>query len=229
MPLEVNLVNLVDVLQKVTDVDNLGLHLGVPKHKLDKIRQDFHTTDERMREMLQWWLDHTLKPTWEKVKTALRGIGKPVLADAITRVSQCESLYEPCEVDSQRWEAILKMDQKLKILQQHSEDLEKEWKDFIQSQQMQQSDIFTPGFSHSELLNRYPQLEQEIQNHVTRSKELRGFYEKVTEHRRGLRKAATELKMWEKALIEHEKELQERIDQMDELGEKFSGEAKENS
>ena len=46
MALEVNLVNLVDVLQKVTDVDNLGLHLGVPKLELDKIRQGFHTTEE---------------------------------------------------------------------------------------------------------------------------------------------------------------------------------------
>ena len=64
MPLEVNLVNLVDVLQKVTDVDNLGLHLGVPKHKLDKIRQDSHTTDERMREMLQWWLARSYIKTY---------------------------------------------------------------------------------------------------------------------------------------------------------------------
>ena len=102
MPLEVNLVNLVDILQKVIDVDNLGLHLGVPKHELDKIRQDFRTTDERKREMLQWWLDHALNPTWEKVKAALRAIDKPVLADAVTKVSQRESLYEPCEDDLQR-------------------------------------------------------------------------------------------------------------------------------
>lgn len=46
MGLELNLVNLIDVLQKVTEVDNLGLHLGVPKHELDKITQDFHTTEE---------------------------------------------------------------------------------------------------------------------------------------------------------------------------------------
>ena len=86
----------------------VSLHLGVQKPCLDKIRQDFHTTDERMREMLQWWLDHTLNPTWEKVKAALRKIGKPRRADAITIVSQRESLYEPCEEDSQIWEVILK-------------------------------------------------------------------------------------------------------------------------
>ena len=102
MPLEVNLVNLVDVLQKVTDVDNLGLHLGVPKHELDKIRQDVYTTDERKMKMLQWWLDHTLNPTWEMVTSALRAMNKPVLADAVTLVSKCESLYELCEEDLQK-------------------------------------------------------------------------------------------------------------------------------
>ena len=59
------------------------------------------------------------------------------------------------------------------------------------------------------------------------SKELREFYVRVTEHRHRLRKVATELKLWEKALVEHEVELQQRIDQMDELEEKFLGEAKD--
>ena len=104
MPLEVNLVNLLDVLQKVTDVDDLGLHLGVPKHELDKFRQDFHTTDERKREMLQWWLDHTFNPTWERVISALIAMNKPVQANAVALVSKRESLYEPLEEDSLRWE-----------------------------------------------------------------------------------------------------------------------------
>ena len=84
--------NLVDVLQKVTDVDNLGLHLGVPKHKLDEIRQDFHTTEERKREMLQFWLNHTPNPTWERVTTALRAMGKLAIANAVTDVSKRASL-----------------------------------------------------------------------------------------------------------------------------------------
>ena len=42
-----------------------------------------------------------------------------------------------------------------------------------------------------------------------------------------LQEAETELSVWEKALVEHELELQKRIDQMEELREKFSGEAKE--
>ena len=127
MPLKVNLL---DVLQKVTEGGRLGLHLGAPKHELDKIWQDFRTT-ERKKGMLQWWLDHTHNPTWEKVKHALRAIGKPKLADAVTRMSQCVSLHEPCEEDLQRWEVILKkiesLDTKLQNLQQHSEDIEREW------------------------------------------------------------------------------------------------------
>ena len=112
MPLEVNLVNLLDVLQKVTDVDDLGLHLGVPKHRLNEFRQDFHKTRERKREMLQWWLDHALYPTWGRVISALRAMNKPNLADVVALVSKRESLYEPFEESSQRCEENLK---KIKI------------------------------------------------------------------------------------------------------------------
>ena len=59
MPLEVNLVNLVDVLHNVTNVDSLGLHLGVPGQELDKIRQDFHLTEDRKRTVLQLYLSVT--------------------------------------------------------------------------------------------------------------------------------------------------------------------------
>ena len=54
MGLEVNLVNLMDVLQEVTEVDSLGLHLGVPRNKLDKIRQDVPMTEERKMAMFNW-------------------------------------------------------------------------------------------------------------------------------------------------------------------------------
>jgi len=215
MPLEVNLVNLLDVLPKVSDVVNLGLHLGVPKHRLDEIRQDFCTTKELKREMLQWWLDHTLNPTWERVSSALRIMDKPVLADAVREVSQRESLHEPCEEDSLRWEVILNsLDQKLQKLQQRSEELEmkwekgeKEWREYLKEWkrieegwedfcqiQMEPSNIFTLGHRHSDLLHRYPLLERKLQKHIIRSKELRYFNETVTEHRHELRKATTELK-----------------------------------
>ena len=38
--------NLMDVLRTVTDVVDLGLHLGVPKSEMDKISPNFHTKDE---------------------------------------------------------------------------------------------------------------------------------------------------------------------------------------
>ena len=52
--------------------------------------------------MLQWWVVHTLNPTWERVVSALRVMGKPKLADAVAEVSERESLYEPREKDSLR-------------------------------------------------------------------------------------------------------------------------------
>ena len=128
MTLEVSLVNLMDVLRTVTDVVDLGLHLGVPKPEMDKIDQNFHTKDERKGKMLQWWLDDTLNPAWEKVITALRAMHKPVLADAVALVSKRESLYEPSREDLQKWEEALKtFDQKLQEVQQCSQGLEEEW------------------------------------------------------------------------------------------------------
>ena len=254
--LKVNLVNLIDVLQKVTEVDNLGLHLGVPRHELDKIRQDFHTTEERKRTMLKWWLDNDLNRTWEKVITVLRAIHKPVLADAVAQVSKRKSLYEPDEIDSQRWEENLnkvgKLEEKLREVQQRSKHLEKEWEkgetewrgylekllkieedweDLIRAQQTERA-FLTLGISwllQSELesLHRHSVLEHKVQQQVERSKKLREFLRRAEEHQRGLQDTEKELNEWEKALLEQETELQMRIDQMEELGIKFSGEAKD--
>ena len=43
-----------------------------------------------------------LNPTWGRVISALRVMGKPKLADAVAEVSQRDSLSEPCEEDSPR-------------------------------------------------------------------------------------------------------------------------------
>ena len=89
MGFELNLVNLMDVLQEVTEVDSLGLQLGVPRHELDKIWQDFwQETEERKRAMLKWWLDNDLNCTWEKVISALRANYNPDLADEVAQVSK---------------------------------------------------------------------------------------------------------------------------------------------
>ena len=110
-------------------MDNLGLHLGVPKHELDKITQDVYTTDGRKMKMLQWWLDHTLNPIWEMVTSALRAMNKSVLADAVMLVSKRESLYELCEEDLQKWKEIYckEGDKTLQAVLERSQHLEEEW------------------------------------------------------------------------------------------------------
>ena len=63
MGLELNLVNLMDVLQKVTDVNILSLHLGVPEYVMVEIRYNYGKTKDRKRAMLTWWLDNDLNCT----------------------------------------------------------------------------------------------------------------------------------------------------------------------
>ena len=215
MPLEVNLVNLVDILQKVTDVDDLGLHLGVPKHELDEIRQDFSTTKERKKEMLQFWLNHTPNPTWERVTTALRAMGKLAIANAVTNVSKRTSLYELPKEDLQKWEEEnIKMqtslEKKLEEVQQRSEHLEeewgkgekewreylvklekieKDWEDIVRRQRTERA-FLTLGISwlfQSDIksLHRYSLLEDKVQRHMARSEELRKFYKDTREHQHG--------------------------------------------
>ena len=60
--------------------------------------------------------------------------------------------------------------------------VEEDWEDVVNGQQTQESYIITFELSHSELLYRYRQLERNVQMHIARSKELREFYERVTEH-----------------------------------------------
>ena len=70
-------------------------------------------------------------------------------------------------------------------------------------------------------------VEQKVQQHIARSKKLKKFYQDAVRQQPRLQQAETELSEWEKALVEQELELQKCIDQMEELGEKFSGEAKD--
>lgn len=247
--------NLVDVLHNVTNVDSLGLHLGIPGRELDKIRQDFRLTEDRKRTVLQWWLNHTPNPpTWEMVITALRAMHEPVLADAVAVVSTRSSLYEPCEEDSPKWENIdhkKKLDKILENVLQRSEHLEKEWEkgenewreyleklekieqdweNLVKTQQTRRA-YLTLGLScflqsDSESLHRYSVLEQKVEKHVARSKALREFYVKAADHQLGLKNTEIELKEWEKQLLQQASELQERINQMEKLGGKFLEEAK---
>ena len=109
--------------------------------------------------------------------------------------------------------------------------IEEGWKDLVKSQQSQRA-FLTLGLSllfESDLavLLQYPMLEYKLKQTVNISKQLRGFHERAMQHQHGLQKTETDLSEWEKALVEQVSELQKRIDQMEELGEKFSGEAKD--
>ena len=206
MSLEVNLVNLLDVLQKVTDVDNLGLHLGVPKYKLDEIKIDFHRTQEQTRGMVRWWLNNDLNPTWEGVIAALKAMHKPVLADAVAVVSKWESLHEPPTEELQRGDKMIGLlDEKLQEIQQHSQHLGKEWEkgerkwreflkemkkieevwEYLFKSQQTERAFLTLGISlscHSdlELLHRTDALKEKAEVLIATSRQLRKLYERAT-------------------------------------------------
>lgn len=241
--------NLVGVLQKVTDVVDLGLHLGVPKQELDQIRQDFHTKDEQKRNMLQWWLKNDLAE-WEQVISALRAMKEPVLADAVAVVCKCESLCESPTKESPRWAKMIKLlDEKLKEVQHRSQCLgrvwetgeeewhkflkemktiEEAWRDLVKSQQTERA-FLSLGISflcHSdlELLHRTDALKEKAELLIATSRKLRELYRRTTQHQSGLQNTETELEEWEKALLEHVSEVQRHIYQ---LKEKFLGETKD--
>ena len=60
-------------------------------------------------------------------------------------------------------------------------------------------------------------MEQRVQQHIATSKKLTKFYQDTMRQQSRLQEAETELSVWEKALVEHELELQKRIDQLEEL------------
>ena len=60
-------------------------------------------------------------------------------------------------------------------------------------------------------------MEQRVQQHIARSKKLKKFYQDTMQQQSRLQVAEAELSEWEKALVEHELELQKCIDQLEEL------------
>ena len=257
MPLEVNLENLLAVLRKVTDGDDLGFHLGVPKHELDRIRQCTHWKPNRKTTMLRWWLNNDLAE-WERVISALRAMKKPVLADAVAVVCKCESLHESPTEESPRGDRNIRMikllEAKLKEVEERFQLLVKEWEkgenewreflmelkkvkevweDLMKSQQTERA-FLTLGISlldyrDLEPLHQTDALEHKAQELIEKYKELRESYERATEHRNGLQNTEKELENLENALLKHELELKKHIpvDEMEELRLKFPREAKD--
>ena len=67
----------------VVDWYQLGLNLGLPKHELDKIQQDYQGNDRQRLEMLDKWLQRTPNAVWGDVVTALEQMGENRVAKNI--------------------------------------------------------------------------------------------------------------------------------------------------
>ena len=72
-------------LQEVSDWFSLGLHLDIPKAKLDDIKLDptLRSTQQLRTEMLSVWMQKLPGPSWCRVVKVLMEIGKKKLAHKI--------------------------------------------------------------------------------------------------------------------------------------------------
>ena len=75
--------NLSSELNSVVNWVKLGLNLGLPKHELDKIQQDYQSNDRQRLEMLDKWLRHTPNAVWEDVVKALDQMEENRMAENI--------------------------------------------------------------------------------------------------------------------------------------------------
>ena len=83
-----SLKNLTNALREVNDWENLGIQLDIQYHELQKFVSEHQKTDERKRAMLQFWLDHDTKASWEKVISALLEMKLNRIAEEINRKYQ---------------------------------------------------------------------------------------------------------------------------------------------
>ena len=75
------------LLEELKDVDNwfvLGIFLGVPVKQLQKIESSHRGDLERCKiDMLQYWLDNNVTPSWKDVVRALEQTNQIVLAETV--------------------------------------------------------------------------------------------------------------------------------------------------
>ena len=83
-----SLKNLTNALREVDDWEDLGIQLDIEYHELQKFVSEHQKTDERKRAMLQFWLDHDTKASWEKVISALFEMKLNCVAEEIKRKYQ---------------------------------------------------------------------------------------------------------------------------------------------
>ena len=77
-----NAKNILSYLNVITEWRTLGIQLNVPQHKLDKIEIERLKVDDRMEQMVAYWLNNA-KATWKELIDALNKIDKRTLARTI--------------------------------------------------------------------------------------------------------------------------------------------------
>ena len=61
---------------KSVDWHELGIQLGVPIDRLDKIDEDYKDCDRKLSEVLKYWLNNDINPSWNTICGALQKIGR---------------------------------------------------------------------------------------------------------------------------------------------------------
>ena len=242
MSLELNLRNVVNALKEVTEVEDLGLKLGVPEYEVDRVKRDFHATNDQKREVLRWWLNNNLNPTWGEIIAALRSMNKLARANEVALVSQGRSLHAPNEEELRRWEETLR---KIELLDKEIEQNcelkeewekeewekgEKEWRKYLKKLKEIEDcwgylDRTQQVYEQLRNRLRYFELKKSISQHIKRGKKLTGLHGKVAKHQNELQTTEKEINEWEKALEEHASQLQKHINQMKNLEKRFAEEA----
>ena len=231
--MEVNLKNLLNALHKLTEVDGFGLRLDVPDYEIDKMRKDFPIIEDRKREILKWWLNNDSNPTWEKVAANLRAMSLPVLADEVAEASKGKIQHKPSKKDLKRWEENFRkitlldkeVEQSSEHLKEEWEKGENEWHEYLKKLE-EIEDCWTYLVKTRQIYEnlgnhlRYFELKESLFHRIERGKKLRELHGEAAEHQCGLQNTETELNLWEKELVKH-------IEQMEKLGKRFAGEAKD--
>ena len=86
-----SLKHLTNALREVDDWEDLGIQLDIQYHELQKFVSEHQKTEERKRAMLQFWLDHDTKASWNKVISALSEMKLNRVAEEIKRKYQMPS------------------------------------------------------------------------------------------------------------------------------------------
>ena len=73
------------MLMEVSDWHTLGIRLGIPGHSLAEIQINYsaYGIGRQRQEMITTWLQYDTEASWDKLATALKEMGKHVVATQI--------------------------------------------------------------------------------------------------------------------------------------------------